>query len=97
VKAIIAQIEMSLSLLTKAFKGKGPATTDDAKDVILPPVPTYKSGRSRKQPVDQSMAVPTILSGSTAVNKGTPVILTVKGANDQSDRSSNLPSDLEAV
>jgi hypothetical protein len=97
VKAIVAQIEMSLSLLTKAFKGKGPATTDDTEDVILPPVPAHKSGRSRKQPVDRSTAVPTILSGSIAVNEGTPVILTVEGANDQSDRSSNLPSDLEAV
>jgi hypothetical protein len=94
-KAIVAQIEMSSTLLTKASKGKGPATTDDTEDVIL--YPAHKSGRSRKQLVDRSTAVPIILSSSTAVNEGTPVILTVEGANDQSDRSSHLPSDLEAV
>ena len=93
-KATVAQIEMSSTLLTKASKGKGPATMDDAEDI--PPAPVHKSGRSRKQPVDRSTAVPTIPSGSTAVDEGTPVILTVECANDQSDRNS-LPSELEAA
>ena len=88
---------MSSNLLTKASKGKGPATTDDTEDSTLPPVPVYKSGRHKKQPVDRSAVVPTIPSGSTAVDEDPPVILTVEGTNDQSDRSSNLPSDLEAA
>ena len=96
-KAIIAQVEISLFLLTKAFKGKGPATTNNTEAIILPPAPAYKSGRSRKQPIDRSTAVLTIPSGSIAVDKGTPVILIVEGANDQSDRSSNLPLDLEVA
>jgi hypothetical protein len=86
---------MSSTLLTKASKGKGPATTDNAEDI--PPVPVHKSGRHKRQPVDRSAAVLTIPSGSTAVDEDPPVILTVEGTNDQSDRSSNLPSELEAA
>jgi hypothetical protein len=97
VKAIVAQIEMSSTLLTKASKGKGPATTDNTEDSTLPPAPVYKSRRYKKQPVDRSVVVPTIPSGSIAVNKDPPVILTVEGTNDQSDQSSNLPLDLEAT
>jgi hypothetical protein len=88
---------MSSTLLTKASKGKGPATTDDAEDIAPPPVPTSKSRRSKKQPVDKSTAVPNIPSGSIVVDEGTPVRPTVEGANDQSDRDSQLPSDLEAA
>jgi hypothetical protein len=88
---------MSSTLLTKASKGKGPTMTDNTEDSTLPPVPIHKSGRHKKQPVDRSVVVPTILSGSIAINKDPPVILTVKGTNDQSDQSSNLPSDLEAT
>jgi hypothetical protein len=86
---------MSSTLLTKASKGKGPATTDDAEDI--PPAPIHKSGRHKRQPVDRSVVVPTIPSGSTAVDKDPPVILTVKGTNDQSDQSSNLPLELEVA
>ena len=50
VKATVVQIEMSLTLLTKASRGKGPATTDDAEDI--PPVPVHKSGRHKRQLVD---------------------------------------------
>jgi hypothetical protein len=88
---------MSLSLLTKAFKGKGPTTIDNTKDIILSSMPAHKSGQSRKQSIDQSIVVLTILSGSIAVNKSTPIILIIKGTNDQSNRSSNLSLDLEAV
>jgi hypothetical protein len=88
---------MSLSLLIKAFKGKGSAIIDNTKDIILPFMPAHKSKRSRKQPIDQSIVIPTILSGSIAINKGTPIILIIKGANNQSDRSSNLSLDLKAV
>ena len=77
---------MSLTLLTKASKGKGPAMTDDAEDITLPPAPVHKSGRHKRQPVDRSAVVPTIPSGSTAVDEDPPVILTVEGTNDQSDR-----------
>jgi hypothetical protein len=87
---------MSSTLLTKASKGKGPAMTDDAEDNTLPPAPVYKSGRHKKQPVDRSAVVPTIPSGSTAVDEDPPVILTVEGINDQSDGNS-LPSELEAA
>jgi hypothetical protein len=88
---------MSLILLIKASKGKGPTITDDTEDSTLPPVPIHKSGRHKRQPVDQSAVVLTILSGSIAVDKDPPVILTVEGTNDQSDRSSNLSLELEAA
>ena len=48
VKVIVTQIEMSLTLLIKASKGKGPAMTDDTEDSTLLPVPVYKSGRHKK-------------------------------------------------
>jgi hypothetical protein len=94
VKAIVAQIEISLTLLIKASKGKGPTTTDNTEDI--PPIPIHKSGQHKKQPVDRSVVVLTILSGSIAVNKDPPVTITVKGTNDQSDRNS-LPLELEAA
>jgi hypothetical protein len=97
VKAIVVQIEMSLTLLTKASKGKGPAMTDNVEDSTLPPMPVHKSGRHKRQPVDRSVVVLTIPSGSIAIDKDPPVILTVEGTNDQSDRSSNLPLELEAA
>src|ERR1700733_15077514 len=96
VKAIVAQIEMSSTLLTKASKGKGPTTTDDTEDSTLPPVPVHKSGRHKKQPVDRSVVVLTIPSGSTAVDEDPPITITVEGTNNQSDRNS-LPLDLEAI
>ena len=70
--------------------------TDDAEDSTLPPTPIHKSGQHKRQPVNQSAAVLTILSGSIAVNKDPPVTITVKGMNNQSDRNS-LPSELEAA
>jgi hypothetical protein len=88
---------MSSTLLTKASKGKGPTTTDDTEDAAPPPAPLLKSGRSRKQAVEKNTAVPNIPSGSIVVDEGTPVRPTVEGANDQSDRDSQLPSDLEAA
>jgi hypothetical protein len=95
VKAIVVQIEMSLTLLTKASKGKGPTTTDDTEEI--PPTPVHKSGRHKRQPVDRSVVVLIILSSSIAIDKDPPIILIVKGTNDQSDQSSNLPLELEAV
>ena len=87
---------MSLTLLTKASKGKGPTITDDTEDSTLPPIPIYKSGRHKRQPVDRLVVVLTILSSSIAINKDPPVTITVKGINNQSDRNS-LPLELEAV
>jgi hypothetical protein len=60
-------------------------------------VPIYKSRRYKRQLVNRSVVVLTILSSSIAVNKDPPVILTVKGINDQSDQSSNLPLELEVM
>jgi hypothetical protein len=97
VKAIVVQIEMSLTLLTKASKGKGPAITDNTEDSTLPPTPVHKSRRHKRQPVDRLVVVPIILSGSIAVDKDPPVILTVKGTNDQSNQSSNLSLELEVA
>jgi hypothetical protein len=71
-KAIVAQIEMSSTLLTKASKGKGPTTTDNTEDI--PPISVYKSGQHKRQPVDQSVVVLTIPSGSIAINKDPPII-----------------------
>jgi hypothetical protein len=88
---------MSSTLLTKAFKGKGPATTDNTEDIILPHAPAHKPGRSKRQPVDRSIAVPILPSGSRAIDEDPPVTIIVEGINDQSDRSSNLPLDLEAA
>lgn len=88
---------MSSTLLTKASKGKGPATTDDTEGAAPPPAPPLKSGRSRKHPVEKNTAVPNIPSGSIVVDEGTPVRPTVEGANDQSDGDYQLPSDLEAA
>jgi hypothetical protein len=82
VKAIVVQIEMSLTLLTKASKGKGPTTTDNTEDSTLPPIPIHKSGRYKRQLVDRLVVVLTIPSSSIAINKDPPIILTVKGTND---------------
>jgi hypothetical protein len=71
---------MSSTLLIKASKGKGPAMTDDTEDT--PPAPVHRSGRHKKQLVDQSTVVLTILSGSIAVDKDPPVTITVKGINN---------------
>jgi hypothetical protein len=74
---------MSLTLLTKASKGKGPTTTDNTEDI--PPIPIYKSRQHKRQPVNRSIVVLIILSSSIAINKDPPIILTVKGTNNQSD------------
>jgi len=76
---------MSLILLTKAFKGKGPTIIDNTEDSTLPPVSIYKSRQYKRQPVDRLVVVLTILSGSIAINKDPPIILIVKGTNDQSN------------
>jgi hypothetical protein len=96
VKAIVAQIEMSSTLLTKASKGKGPTTTDDVEDSTLPPVPVHKSGRHKKQPVDRLVVVLIIPSGSVAVDEDPPVTIIVEGINNQSDGNS-FPLELEAA
>jgi hypothetical protein len=95
VKAIVVQIEMSSTLLTKASKGKGPTTIDNTEDIPL--IPIYKSRQHKRQPVDRSIVVLIILSSSIAINKDPPIILTVKGINNQSNQSSNLSLELEAV
>jgi hypothetical protein len=73
---------MSSTLLTKASKGKGPATTDNTKDIAPPPAPIYKSGQSKKQPINKSIVVLNILSSSIVVDEGTFIRPIVEGANN---------------
>ena len=95
---------MSSTLITRASRGKGQATTDDAENTT-PYAPTparNKSGRFiRQQPaeeVDESgTAVPTIPSGSRAIDEDTPVDDTVEDANDQLSEGIPNPSSQPAI
>lgn len=84
---------MSSTILTKASRGKGAATTTDADDAAPPTLARNKSGRFvRQQPTDEidvvigesGTAAQTIPSGPRAIDEGTPVDSTVENANDQS-------------
>jgi hypothetical protein len=104
VKATVAQIEMSLTQITKASKGKGPATTtNDSEDAAPPASARNKSGRFTRQQrtedaIDESgTAAPTIPSGSRAIDEGTPVDSTVEDANDQLSEAIPNPSHRPAI
>jgi hypothetical protein len=100
---------MSSTQITKASRGKGPATANDSEDAAPPAPPNLarnKSGRFTRQrhteevdtAIDESgTAAPTIPSGSRAIDEGTPVDSTVEDANDQLSEGIPNPSNQPAI
>ena len=77
---------------TKTTKGKAPAISHSQEDTITitsqPPPPTHSTRSKGKNAINESQAEGrlaahlTILSGSRAVNKGTPVYSIVEDIHD---------------